>query len=57
MIIRDIFDKEEKKCTMKAYLNNIQKLSWLDHNRASVIAQLVNNLPAMCETWVRTLGW
>ena len=24
---------------------------------ASLIAQLVNNLPAMQETWVRFLGW
>ena len=25
--------------------------------RASLIAQLVKNLPAMWETWVRSLGW
>ena len=25
--------------------------------RASVIAQLVKNLPAMRETWVQSLGW
>ena len=25
--------------------------------RASLVAQLVNNLPAMQETWVRSLGW
>ena len=25
--------------------------------RASLIAQLVNNLPAMQETWVQSLGW
>ena len=24
---------------------------------ASVVAQLVKNLPAMWETWVRSLGW
>ena len=24
---------------------------------ASLVAQLVNNLPAMWETWVRSLGW
>ena len=28
------------------------KYSW-----ASVVAQLVKNLPAMWETWVRSLGW
>ena len=27
------------------------------HKRASLIAQLVKNLPAMQETWVRSLGW
>ena len=25
--------------------------------RASVVAQLVKNLPALWETWVRSLGW
>ena len=29
----------------------------LSLNRASLIAQLVKNLPAMQETWVRSLGW
>ena len=24
---------------------------------ASLVAQLVRNLPAMCETWVRSLSW
>ena len=24
---------------------------------ASLMAQMVKNLPAMCETWVQTLGW
>ena len=26
-------------------------------NRASLVAQLVKNLPAMQETWVPSLGW
>ena len=26
-------------------------------NRASLVAQMVKLLPAMQETWVRTLGW
>ena len=26
-------------------------------SRASLVAQLVKNLPAMSETWVRTLDW
>ena len=27
------------------------------HPRASLVAQLVKNLPAMWETWVQSLGW
>ena len=26
-------------------------------DRASLVAQLVKNLPAMQETWVQSLGW
>ena len=29
----------------------------LDHVRASLVAQLVKNPPAMWEAWVRSLGW
>ena len=29
----------------------------LQYSRASLVAQLVKNLPAMQETWVRSLGW
>ena len=29
----------------------------LQYSRASLVAQLVKNLPAMWETWVRSLGW
>ena len=29
----------------------------LQHSWASLVAQLVKNLPAMQETWVRSLGW
>ena len=37
-------------------------IRWIKGNlselgRASLVAQLVNNLPAMWETWVRSLGW
>ena len=35
-------------------------VSFLDglnvYNWASLVAQLVKNLPAMCETWVQSLG-
>ena len=29
----------------------------LQHSRASLMAQLVKNLPAMWKTWVCSLGW
>ena len=29
----------------------------LKHSCASLVAQLVKNLPTMWETWVRSLGW
>ena len=29
----------------------------LQYSRAPLVAQLVKNLPAMRETWVRSLGW
>ena len=29
----------------------------LQYSWASLVAQLVKNLPAMQETWVQTLGW
>ena len=29
----------------------------LQYSWASLVAQLVNNLPAMWETWVQSLGW
>ena len=29
----------------------------LGSRRASLVAQLVKNLPAMWKTWVRSLGW
>ena len=29
----------------------------LQYSQASLVAQLVNNLPAMWETWVQSLGW
>ena len=27
------------------------------HNWASLVAQMVKNLPAVWETWVQSLGW
>ena len=31
--------------------------TWLTLSRASVVAQMVKNLPAMSETWARSVGW
>ena len=37
---------------------NVTKINCnLVHSLASLVAQLVKNLPAMRETWVRSLGW
>ena len=32
-------------------------LSFFEFLRASLVAQLVKNLPAMWETWVLSVGW
>ena len=31
--------------------------SWVGNSWASLVAQLVKNLPAMWETWVQPMGW
>ena len=35
----------------------LHNCSFISKMRASLMAQLVENLPAMQETWVRSLGW
>ena len=37
--------------------NHLHKINWGFSKRASLVAQLVKNLPAMWEAWVRSLGW
>ena len=37
---------------MDVHTNGVPVFAW-----ASLVAQLVKNLPAMQETWVRSLGW
>ena len=37
---------------MTHYIVHLKLIWW-----ASLVAQLVKNLPAMQETWVRSLGW
>ena len=38
-------------------LLSYSELLYNGNNHASLIAQLVKNLPAVQETWVRSLGW
>ena len=35
----------------------IHNCSLISEMKASLVAQLVKNLPAMRETWVQSLGW
>ena len=44
---------------MKIFLKFIHYVEGypLQYSWASLVAQLVKNLPAMWETWVRSLGW
>ena len=42
-----IFIHVNKTCSLKTYA----------YNWASPVAQTVKNLPAIWETWVRSLGW
>ena len=42
---------------MKRYTKESEKISDKYGEDVSLIAQLVKNLPAMQETWVRFLGW
>ena len=37
---------------MDVHTNGVPVFAW-----ASLVAQLIKNLPAMRETWVRSLGW
>ena len=38
-------------------VNNINKIFLLEKNRASLVGQMLKNLPAMKSTWVLSLGW
>ena len=53
--------KENLNFLSNSYIDYILKWSYLGHthglNGASLVAQLVKNLPAMRETWVQFLGW
>ena len=38
-------------------LKLVRNITFYNTMLASLVAQLVKNLPAMWETWVRSLGW
>ena len=39
------------------YINKDVNIFYYSIYGASLVAQMVKNLPAMQETWVRSLGW
>ena len=41
----------------KIFAKDISSKGLISKIRASLVAQLVKNLPAIWETWVRSLGW
>ena len=43
-------------CKFNSYQNTNFKID-IDKLRASLIAQLIKNQPAMQDTWVQSLGW
>ena len=52
--------QKKKKTKNKKTQDGSLSLRWLWlylYSWASLVAQLVRNLPAMQETWVRSLGW
>ena len=51
-IFRDKFNKNSTRHTLKTVKHHWGKVK----NKASLVAQLVKNSPAMWETWVRSLG-
>ena len=55
----NLLPKETKSLLFKSKDTRKIKLEWglVGSKRASLVAQMVKNLPAMCETWVRFLGW
>ena len=46
--------KENPAASYKIIYNIIK---WLSNQGLSLVAQMVKNMPAMWETWVRSLGW
>ena len=55
--------KERLQCRRPQFDSWVGKICWkrdglpLQYSWASLVAQLVKNLPAMQDIWVRSLGW
>ena len=43
--------------TIRNFVSKVMSLLFNTLSRASLVAQLVKDLPAMRETWVQSLGW
>ena len=46
-----MWDSMNGKCILSLFYESVFRI------RASLVAQLVKNLPAIQETWVQSLGW
>ena len=56
----DWFDLLSVKRTLKSLLqhhNSNASILWCSLSLSSLVAQMVKNLPAIWETWTRSLGW
>ena len=49
--------KEYSNYRTIAFISQASKVMLKTHQEATTVAQLVKNLPALWETWVRSLGW
>ena len=55
-------EKKLLQCRRPQFTSGVRKIPWrrdrlLQYSWAFLVAQLVKNLPAKWETWVRSLGW
>ena len=47
----------KQMCSYDGYFYSKERGKQIPYIRASLLAQMVMNLPAMRDTWVRSLGW